>query len=239
MNQTPSFTNVNLADPRQDVHRLRPENPGLNRYRVAEALLPAEPRGLEILEVGGGAAEFSRRLQALGILVTFVDLSPTNVERARSFGFEAHQVDLNCGLPPFRDGRFAGVVMLEIIEHVVAAENLLAEVCRVLKPGGFLILSTPNFGYWSNRLGILLGRLSQDEGYHFRFFTPSVLRRRIERAGLTFDRAAHTMPAVGYNFFANRLLGKPRRHVHVLDMLAPVFAHTLIVRCVKTGNSGN
>src|SRR5262249_17456118 len=130
-------------------------------------------------------------------------------------------------------GTFDGVVMLEIIEHVVAAENLLREVARVVKPDGFVILSTPNFAYWLNRLRIVLGGLSNDEGYHYRFFTPSVLRTRLEHAGLTIDRTANTMPAVGYNFFANRLLGKPRRHIHVNDVMSPLFAHTLIVKCVK------
>src|SRR5205823_12183775 len=171
------LANVNLEDPRQDVHRVRAEQVGLNRNRVAEALLPPDPAGLKILEIGGGAAEFSRRLQSRGILVTFADLSPLNVERARSFGMEAHQIDLNCGLPVFQSDTYDGIVMLEIIEHIVAAESLLKEVRRVLKPEGFLILSTPNFAYWLNRIRILFGGLSHDEGYHYRFFTPSVLRQ--------------------------------------------------------------
>src|SRR5215470_13777602 len=123
----PEYVNVNLEDPRQDVHRTREENIGLNRYCVAERLLPPNSGGLKVLEVGGGAAEFSRRLQSLGFLVTFVDLSPSNVKRARSFGLEAHQLDLNSGLPIFRPETFDGIVMLEIIEHVVTAEHLLKE----------------------------------------------------------------------------------------------------------------
>ena len=233
MSDKGSFANVNLEDPRQDVHRFRQEQIGLNRHCVAEELLPPNPAGLKILEIGGGAAEFSRRLQSLGIMVTFADLSPLNVERARSFGMDAHQIDLNFGLPVFESDTFDGIVMLEIIEHVVAAENLLKEVRRVLKPQGFVILSTPNFAYWLNRIRILFGGLSHDEGYHYRFFTPSVLRQRIEQAGLTVARTANTMPAVGYNLIANRWLGKPRRHIHVADSVSPLLAHTLIVKCVK------
>src|SRR5262245_34329890 len=228
-----TFVNVNLEDPRQDVHRTREEHIELNRYRVAERLLPSNSVGSEVLEVGGGAAEFSRRLQSLGIDVTFVDLSPSNVRRAASFGMKAHQLDLNCGFPIFPSETFDGIVMLEIIEHIVSAENLLKEACRVLKPQGFLILSTPNFAYWCNRLRILFGHLSHDEGYHYRFFTPVVLRQRLEEAGFAIDRTANTTPAIGYNFIANRLLRKPRCHIQVVDSLSPLLAHTLIVKCLK------
>jgi len=213
------------------VDRDRVVRPTLNRFRVAERLLPRhQGEGFNVLEVGGGAAEFSQRLRHLGHQVTFVDLSSSNVARAMALGFPAHQLDLNSGLPPFKTGTFDGVIMLEIIEHVVTAEHLLQEVHRVLKPGGFLILSTPNFAYWCNRLRILLGRVSQDEGYHYRFFTPSILRRRLKAAGLVVERTGHTMPAMGYNFVTRCLGQKQRKHLHVPDWVSPVLAHTLFVR---------
>lgn len=223
---------VNLADPRQDVHRVREHNPGLHRYTVAERLLP-DVAGRRVVELGGGTGELSRRIRERGADVTFVDLSPANVARARSEGFEALQLDLNRGLPEFDDESFDGVVMLEIIEHVVAAEQLLAEINRVLRPGGFLILSTPNFVFLYNRLRILAGKLSGDEGYHYRFFTPSSLERQLADAGFQIDRNAHTMPAIGVNVVRNRILGKPRLHVGVPRALASLFAHTLIVRARK------
>ena len=228
-----SASPINLNDPRQDVHRERVVRPTLNRFRVAELLIPASARGTAVLEIGGGAAEFSQRLRELGHDVTFVDLSDSNVARARELGFTAHQLDLNLGLPPLMSGIFDGVVMLEIIEHVVASERLLQEVYRVLKPGGFLILSTPNFAIWSNRLRIRFGRLSNDEGYHYRFFTPSVLRSRLKAAGLEVERSAHTTPALGYNFLTRHLGKKQRKHVHVPTWLAALFAHTLFVRARK------
>ena len=62
---------VNILHPRQDVHRERSHDQNLNRYRVAEALLPADPDGLSVLELGGGIGEFSRRMAARGIDVSF------------------------------------------------------------------------------------------------------------------------------------------------------------------------
>jgi 2-polyprenyl-3-methyl-5-hydroxy-6-metoxy-1,4-benzoquinol methylase len=232
-NEQTDFATVNLADPRQDVHRERMHDPNLNRYRVAEGLLPAETAGLKVLELGGGIAELSRRMTEKGIKVTFVDLSDANLAKAAKLGLETHKLDLNLGLPPFEDSTFDGVVMLEIIEHVVAAEFLLKEIHRVLKPGGFVILSTPNFAFPLNRLRILAGGLSMDEGYHYRFFTVRSLAAMLRAAGLEVETTAHTVPAIGYNIIRNRLLGKPRLHVHVPNPIAPVFAHTLFFKARK------
>ena len=224
-------TLVNLADPRQDVHRERVPQPGLHRYTVALRLLP-DVSGAHVVELGGGTGELSRAMRARGANVTFVDLSPSNVASARDDGFNAIQLDLNRGLPTFADASCDGIVMLEIIEHLVAVEHMLAEVHRVLRPGGFLILSTPNFAFLYNRLRILSGRLSGDEGYHYRFFTPSSLERQIVNAGLTVDSRAHTVPALGLNF-VRRIVGLPRKHVGVPRVAASLLAHTLIVRAVK------
>jgi methionine biosynthesis protein MetW len=228
---------VNTADPRQDVHRKRTHDPNLNRYAVAESLLPESPHGLNVLELGGGIGELSRRMSARGMDVTFVDLSEHNIRNAQAMGMEAHRLDLNLGLPTFAAGRFDGVVMLEIIEHVVAAEQLLDEVNRVLKPGGFLILSTPNFAFFLNRLRILRGGLSGDEGYHYRFFTVKSLARQLRNAGFSIERSADTMPAFVVNLIRSRIMGRSRIHVHVPGLVAPLLAHTLIVKARKAENA--
>jgi 2-polyprenyl-3-methyl-5-hydroxy-6-metoxy-1,4-benzoquinol methylase len=233
-----SYTTVNLDDPRQDVHLERKHDPNLHRYKVAEELLPTPSAGLRVLEIGGGIAEFSRRMLSRGIDVTFVDLSDHNLRKAEALGMEAHKIDLNTGLPPFDEGQFDGVVILEVIEHVVAAELLLREINRVLKPGGFLILSTPNFAFFINRFRILAGKLSMDEGYHYRYFTPSSLEKQMAEAGLEVDRHAHTMPAIGINIVRNRVMGKPRLHLHIPRPLASFFAHTLFVRARKVRSLG-
>lgn len=228
---------VNIAHPQQDVHRERIHAPTLYRYRIAEQLLPVPATGLSVLELGGGIAELSRRMKVRGVKVTFVDLSEHNIHKAQAAGFKAHQLDLNLGLPVFDDEQFDGVVMLEIIEHVVAAEFLLAEVSRVLKPGGFVILSTPNFAFLLNRLRILSGKLSQDEGYHYRFFTAKALTQRLKAVGLMVEQTAHNMPAFGLNLIRNKIFGRPRAHIRIPKPLSPIFAQTLMVRARKCDRS--
>lgn len=234
MRKQSRFIFANLAHPQQDVHKQRKHNPDLNRYKVAENLLEPYSQGLSVLEIGGGIGEFSRCMKARGIKVTFVDMNKHNVLKAKSLGVKAHQLDVNFGLYPFRNEQFDGVVMLDVIEHVVKAEFLLEETCRVMKPGGFFILSTPNFAFFNNRLRILFGKLSCDEGYHYRFFTVKTLIQRLRNAGFIIEKTAHTMPAMAVNFFRNRIFGRPRMHVHVSDIIASLFAQTLIVRARKT-----
>lgn len=58
---------------------------------------------------------------------------------------------------PFADASFEVVVAGEVIEHVPHPDLMLAELRRVLAPGGLLVLSTPNIVGWANRVLVPLG----------------------------------------------------------------------------------
>lgn len=228
------YVSVNLKDPRQDVHKERKHHPYLFRYSSAEKLLPENASGLKVLEIGGGTGEFSRRMKKKGIEVHFMDLNENSLKKVKEeLDIPVYKADLNNGLPVFDAETFDGVVILEVIEHIVAAELLLEEISRVLKKGGFLILSTPNFAYFQNRLRILLGNLSSDEGYHYRFFTVSSLQKRIEEAGLKVVKQTHSTPFLGMNLIVNKLLKKPRKHIHIPDLFSSFLAQTLMVLAKK------
>jgi 2-polyprenyl-3-methyl-5-hydroxy-6-metoxy-1,4-benzoquinol methylase len=229
------FPYVNLSDWRQDVHKVRENKPNLYRYKVAETLLPLQANGLSVLELGGGTGEFTRRIIERGIGVTFVDLNENNLKRVEKlYGIKTCKVDLNLGLKEFHDSSFDGIVILEVIEHIVATEYLLKEMNRVLKPGGFLILTTPNYAYFLNRLRVLRGKLSLDEGYHYRFFTVKVLTKRLLDAGFKIEKSYHSAPAVGLNFFWNTLFKKGRIHIKIPRIFAPLLAQTLGVMAKKS-----
>ncbi len=235
-----NYQYINLSDPRQDVHKIRKHNPHLHRYDVAEKLLPKECTGLKVLDLGGGTGEMSRRMKEKGIQVTFVDLNDNNIKRVKVLGIEStYKKDLNNGLGEFGNEAFDGVVMLEIIEHIVAAEFLLKEVNRILKVGGFLIISTPNFAYFQNRLRILFGKLSVDEGYHYRFFTWSSIKQKLQSNCFIISENKFTMPAMGYNFVMNKIFKRPRKHIYVPKFLASVFSQTMFVKAIKIVNAKN
>lgn len=196
---------VNLAHPRQDITRARAFDLSRNRYRFARALLPEPPSGATLLDIGGGAGEFCAIARELGYKTTLIDGNFRSVENERQRGFDAQQADLTRGLTDVPDACFDGVVSLEVIEHIVTAELLLSEMARVLKPGGFVLLSTPNFGFLKDRLKYLRGDNAKEEGYHFRFYTRDKLARMVEDAGLKIERTNSIGSALGVNF-VTRLL---------------------------------
>jgi len=122
-----------------------------------------------------------------------VDVSTTAVARARELGLDARVVD-DASRLPFEDGTFAGVLAVEVLEHLFEPQVAVAEFRRVLEPDGLLFVSLPNVAYWRRRLELLaLGRfdplgdnLSVAQPWrdpHIRFFTPRTLRRMLEGAG--------------------------------------------------------
>ncbi len=94
-----------------------------------------------MLEVGGGPGELAERIQAeLGARVSYLDLSPRMVELARGRGIDAQVGDVQ--ELPFADAAFDTVVAAWMLYHVPDIDRALAEIARVLRPGGALIAVT-------------------------------------------------------------------------------------------------
>lgn len=95
----------------------------------------------KLLEVGGGQGELAERIRnELGAEVTFVDLSERMVELARARGVDARQGDAQD--LPFDDDTFDTVVAAWMLYHVPDLARGLAELARVLRPGGRLVAVT-------------------------------------------------------------------------------------------------
>ena len=120
--------------------RLWEETTGPNVHEVLwQTLVEWSPR--RVLEVGGGPGELAERMQKeLGAEVSFVDISPRMVELARERGVDAQVGDVQA--LPFRDGVFDTVVAAWMLYHVPDIDRGLAEIARVLRPGGALVAVT-------------------------------------------------------------------------------------------------
>jgi SAM-dependent methyltransferase len=94
-----------------------------------------------VLEVGHGPGELSERMQGeLGCEVVAIDVSERMVELARSRGVDARVGDVQ--ELPFADTEFDLVVAAWVLFHVPDLDRGLAEIARVLAPGGTLIAVT-------------------------------------------------------------------------------------------------
>lgn len=129
--------------------------------RIALRLVPPG-RGREALDVGARAGHQTRWLQRRGYAVTPIDLAS---------GFpECQVVNVDEGLP-YPDAAFDLVWCSEVLEHLRDPARALAEMRRVTRPGGRLVLTTPNSYAAIFRAAALVGltprRLQRRDHLHF------------------------------------------------------------------------
>jgi 2-polyprenyl-3-methyl-5-hydroxy-6-metoxy-1,4-benzoquinol methylase len=107
-----------------------------------------ESRGLEVLDVGCGMGVQARLWAGDGHDVTAVDLDPgllaAGRERARERGVLVAWTRATADRLPFPDGAFDVCLALELLEHVPHWRECLAEISRVVRAGGMLLLTTTN-----------------------------------------------------------------------------------------------
>lgn len=123
------------------------------RPAVVAAVAEAEPA--RVLEVGCGWGELALWVQReTGAELVAVDLSPYMVALARDAGVDAHVGDVQ--ELPFDDGAFDVAIAAWMLYHVPDLDRALAELARVLRPGGRLVAAT-NSHYHLQELRDLVG----------------------------------------------------------------------------------
>ena len=116
-------------------------NPALYA-KYADTLRPAAA-GARVLDLGCGVGQVVARLNEAGFEAHGVDVSQPNIERAQKV---CPRCQLYDGKKlPFPDGHFASAGALNVLEHVDEPEAFVADLVRVVAPGGRIVLSSPNF----------------------------------------------------------------------------------------------
>jgi len=85
------------------------------------------------------------------------DISKISLDAVRAKGFKGFYWDADGEQCPMPDNTYDLLIAGEIIEHLIDTDRFAEEVRRILKPGGHLILSTPNLASWYNRFRLLRG----------------------------------------------------------------------------------
>ncbi len=112
-------------------------NPSFQRHRAEYRLAAGHLGPGRVLDLGCGIGHSYEELvprETVGVDVAAEALAGQNRE--------THVADMRS--VPFRDGAFASVISIHSLEHVPDPERVLAEVYRVLEPGGRAIFATPN-----------------------------------------------------------------------------------------------
>lgn len=132
--------------------------PGV-RDAIARALLRHAPSDATVLDLGSGRPLTARLRDAGYRNITAVARDPARVgspAEPTSNEPDARWLDLSGPFAASLDGPFDVVVSSEIIEHLPDPRRFLAEASRLLRPGGLLLLTTPNVSNWIGRLRFLV-----------------------------------------------------------------------------------
>lgn len=173
----------------QDQARRR-ERLWARRLAAVEALGPA--RGL-LLDVGCGDGAFLRLARARGWEVAGTELSPYAVGAAKADGLAVREGEVwEAG---FAAAAFDVVTCWHVLEHTSDPRRVVEEIRRVLRPGGRLMLATPNIQDHIFRAAYVLARGRRprlfepdDREVHLFHFSPRTLRELVAATGLEVVR---------------------------------------------------
>lgn len=116
-----------------------------NRPAAVLRELARAPRAARVLELGAGGGFLGVELRRLGFRnLTLSDFTATALAALRERAPAARLVAADATQLPFADGAFDIVISSDVLEHLPDADAHLAEVARVLVPGGRYYLKTPN-----------------------------------------------------------------------------------------------
>jgi SAM-dependent methyltransferase len=210
---------------------------------LAAALGPAArtgPRTVLDIGCGDGTAAATAAPLLTGHRVIGVDWSQDALRRARTRIPHAIRGELTDGGLPLRTESADAVLFSEVIEHLVDPDAALDEIRRVLRPGGHLMLSTPNLAAWYNRALLLAGvqpvfsevslrgihgRPGREVVGHLRLYTARALREFTAASGFEVVRLRgapfHGVP-------------RPLRPLDRLACAAPSVASILLLHARRT-----
>lgn len=153
-----------------------------------------------LLDVGCGTGTFLRQAKSHGWEVVGTELSHAGAEAARAQELTVHKGEI--WEAEFPAASFDVVTCWHVIEHVGDPRRVAQEIHRVLRPGGWLLLATPNLQDWIFQAAYLLARGRRPPLYepnerevHLFVFSAPTLQRLLICAGfeihrLQFDRGA-------------------------------------------------
>jgi SAM-dependent methyltransferase len=223
--------------------------------------------GCRVLDVGCGSGRHAAAaLQLPGAVVVGVDVADSELAAARK-RLTLHQrlgdhgggrwaLCAADGLHlPFADGRFDLVICAEVLEHVPAHERAVAEITRVLRPGGELVVSVPRRG--PERLcWALSDQYAPAEGGHIRIYRKADLIALLEQTGLWVWSVHHAhslhtpywwlkclvgltaedspLVSLYHRFLTWDMMAKPRLTRLLERLLNPLLGKSLVVYCRKS-----
>ena len=151
--------------------------------------LPVD-RTAEILEVGCGTGATGALALDQGRCGRYVgiELFEAAAVEAREVLSEVITGNVEALKFDWQPATFDGIILSEVLEHLVEPGEVIKKLSRFVRPGGMLLASSPNISHWRVVRELLLGRFQlADQGVfdrtHLRWFTPTTFADLFEKAG--------------------------------------------------------
>lgn len=162
-----------------------------------------------VLDVGCSLGYVIEGGVRLGLRAAGMDISEYAVKVCRERGYEARVGTLE--QVPFEDGAFDVVVMKHVLEHTPTPARALAEIRRVLSPGGVVLIAVPDVGYWKSLLRRRTYRSFRPDDLgqqHYVYYSLDPLTRLLASSGFEVRatskgmfRAAEARRSVGHRAY--------------------------------------
>lgn len=180
---------------------------------------------LRVLEVGCAAGRLGREIKKLGYYVAGIEISESAAQEAKKVLDEVYVFDIESEWPDkLLNERFDLIILPEILEHVFDPVYVLEKSRAILKPDGEIIITTPNFLTWTNRISFLFGFFRYEkEGMfdfgHIRWFTYAYLKKVLGEAGFTITKEKHII--------------FPGKLTKILKLWPSLFARQFVIKANK------
>jgi len=184
-------------------------NFGITRLAITLDMLPLREQNL-ILDVGSGDGTFAWMLKKRfdKVNITCLDFSSVRIKQAKNmYGNEFFYIVADAAYLPIKSGVADSCAFLEVVEHLDGRRGpkAIGELSRVLKKGGYLLLSTPNRASFTSFTGSIVYKVFLGKKWvawdktHVKLYTPHEIENLLE--SLNFEIIKNK----GYWFFPSGL----------------------------------
>ncbi|KAF4656609.1 Hexaprenyldihydroxybenzoate methyltransferase, mitochondrial [Perkinsus chesapeaki] len=189
------YDDVSWWDENEVVHVLKKTNiircPYFHRQFANAGLSPSNGR---YLDVGCGGGLLTEDMASLyGYNITGIDISEASLQQARQHGQHLPNLHYQVGSAyeiPFEDSSFDGVIISEVLDHLMDLRKAISEIHRVLKPGGVVVFDTISRNFKSYLFMWLIAQellqVMYNDTHDWRLFiTPHEMEQLLRDTGFT------------------------------------------------------